>query len=87
VLVVLLVVLSSSHRSFFVCFLEVVFILDVGSVCLQLWWVSQVLGVGPGLGLAIARRFAHEKYTLAILSRHLGYPLPISLSLFSFSDL
>jgi hypothetical protein len=40
VLVVLLVVLSSSHRSFFVCFLEeVVCILDVGSVCLQLWWV------------------------------------------------
>jgi hypothetical protein len=40
VVVVLLVVLSSSHRSFFVCFLEeVVCILDVGSVCLQLWWV------------------------------------------------
>jgi hypothetical protein len=41
VLVVLLVVLSSSHRSFFVCFLEevVVRILDVGAVCLQLWWV------------------------------------------------
>jgi hypothetical protein len=40
VLVVLLVVLRSSHRSFFVCFLEeVVCILDVGSVCLQLWWV------------------------------------------------
>jgi hypothetical protein len=40
VLVLLLVVLSSSHRSFFVCFLEeVVCILDVGSVCLQLWWV------------------------------------------------
>ncbi|CAK9204277.1 unnamed protein product [Sphagnum troendelagicum] len=33
--------------------------------------VAVVVGVGPGLGLAIARRFAHEKYTVAILSRDL----------------
>jgi hypothetical protein len=48
--------------------------------------VAVVVGVGPGLGLSIARRFAREKYTVAILSRDLGYPLPTSLSLFSFSD-
>jgi hypothetical protein len=47
--------------------------------------VAVVVGFGPSLGLAIARRFAHEKYTVAILSRDLGYPLPTSLSLFSFS--
>ncbi|KAH8941788.1 hypothetical protein BDL97_14G062800, partial [Sphagnum fallax] len=33
--------------------------------------VAVVVGAGPGLGLAIARRFAHEKYTVAILSRDL----------------
>jgi ribose/xylose/arabinose/galactoside ABC-type transport system permease subunit len=48
--------------------------------------VAVVIGVGPGLGLSIARRFAREKYTVAILSRDLGYPLPTSLSLFSLSD-
>lgn len=33
--------------------------------------VAVVVGVGPGLGLSIARRFAREKYTVAILSRDL----------------
>jgi NAD(P)-dependent dehydrogenase (short-subunit alcohol dehydrogenase family) len=31
--------------------------------------VMAVLGVGPGLGLSIARRFAKEGYTLAMVSR------------------
>lgn len=34
--------------------------------------VVAVVGVGPGLGAAIARRFARERFTVAILSRDLG---------------
>jgi NAD(P)-dependent dehydrogenase (short-subunit alcohol dehydrogenase family) len=34
--------------------------------------VVAVVGVGPGLGAAIARRFARERYIVAILSRDLG---------------
>ncbi|CAM6030631.1 unnamed protein product [Sphagnum balticum] len=33
--------------------------------------VAVVVGVGPGLGLSIARRFARENYTVALLSRDL----------------
>ncbi|XP_024519776.1 3-dehydrosphinganine reductase TSC10B-like isoform X1 [Selaginella moellendorffii] len=33
--------------------------------------VTAVVGVGPGLGLSIARRFAREGYIVAILSRNL----------------
>ncbi len=31
--------------------------------------IAAVLGVGPGLGAAVARRFAREGYTLALLAR------------------
>lgn len=34
--------------------------------------VVAVVGVGPGLGAAIARRFARERYIVAILARDLG---------------
>ncbi|XP_012452918.1 uncharacterized protein LOC105774893 [Gossypium raimondii] len=34
--------------------------------------VAAIVGVGPQLGLSIARKFAHEGYTVAILARDLG---------------
>lgn len=34
--------------------------------------IAAIVGVGPKLGRSIARKFAHEGYTLAILSRDLG---------------
>lgn len=34
--------------------------------------VVAIVGVGPNLGRCIARKFAHEGYTVAILSRDLG---------------
>lgn len=34
--------------------------------------IVAVVGVGPKLGLSIARKFAHEGYTVAILARDLG---------------
>ncbi|XP_010503724.1 PREDICTED: uncharacterized protein LOC104780881 [Camelina sativa] len=34
--------------------------------------IAAVVGVGPKLGRSIARKFAHEGYTVAILSRDLG---------------
>jgi hypothetical protein len=40
--------------------------------------IAAVVGVGPRLGSAVARKFASEGYTIAILSRDLGtsiYPL------------
>jgi hypothetical protein len=41
--------------------------------------IAAVVGVGPRLGSAVARKFASEGYTVAILSRDLGmcvtYPL------------
>jgi NAD(P)-dependent dehydrogenase (short-subunit alcohol dehydrogenase family) len=44
--------------------------------------IAAVVGVGPRLGSAVARKFASEGYTIAILSRDLGTSsLPSSLSL------
>lgn len=34
--------------------------------------IAAIVGVGPKLGRSIARKFAHEGYTLAILSSDLG---------------
>ncbi|MED6220354.1 hypothetical protein PIB30_044100 [Stylosanthes scabra] len=34
--------------------------------------IAAIVGVGPSLGLSIARKFAHEGYTVAILARDLG---------------
>ncbi len=31
--------------------------------------VAAVLGIGPGLGAAVARRFAHEGYSVALMAR------------------
>ncbi|CAO2202237.1 unnamed protein product [Urochloa humidicola] len=44
--------------------------------------IAAVVGVGPRLGSAVARKFASEGYTIAILSRDLG----TSISPFSFSS-
>lgn len=42
--------------------------------------IAAVVGVGPRLGSAVARKFASEGYTIAILSRDLGKSsLPSSL--------
>ncbi|RVX23276.1 3-ketodihydrosphingosine reductase [Vitis vinifera] len=40
--------------------------------------IVAIVGVGPKLGRCIARKFAHEGYTVAILARDLGTP-PLSL--------
>lgn len=34
--------------------------------------IAAIVGVGPKLGRSIARKFAHEGYTVAILARDLG---------------
>ncbi|KAJ7944405.1 3-ketodihydrosphingosine reductase-like [Quillaja saponaria] len=34
--------------------------------------IAAIVGVGPNLGRSIARKFAHEGYTIAILARDLG---------------
>ncbi|MCE5166646.1 hypothetical protein HAX54_023345, partial [Datura stramonium] len=34
--------------------------------------IAAIVGVGPKLGCSIARKFAHEGYTVAILARDLG---------------
>ena len=34
--------------------------------------VAAVVGVGPGLGAAVARRFASEGYVVAMMARDLG---------------
>lgn len=34
--------------------------------------IAAIVGVGPKLGRTIARKFAHEGYTVAILARDLG---------------
>ncbi|CBI29397.3 unnamed protein product, partial [Vitis vinifera] len=49
--------------------------------------IVAIVGVGPKLGRCIARKFAHEGYTVAILARDLGTP-PLSLlpSLSRFAD-
>lgn len=38
--------------------------------------IAAIVGVGPKLGRSIARRFAHEGYTVAILARDLGMSSP-----------
>jgi predicted dinucleotide-binding enzyme len=43
--------------------------------------IAAVVGVGPRLGSAVARKFASEGYTIAILSRDLGTSLASSSSL------
>lgn len=45
--------------------------------------IAAVVGVGPKLGRSVARKFAHEGYTVAILARDLGL-IPFSLFLFYF---
>lgn len=47
--------------------------------------IAAIVGVGPKLGRSIARKFAHEGYTVAILARDLGICLKISY--FSLSTL
>ena len=42
--------------------------------------IAAVVGVGPRLGSAVARKFASEGYTIAILSRDLGTSLPLPSS-------
>ncbi|GJN15954.1 hypothetical protein PR202_gb02903 [Eleusine coracana subsp. coracana] len=39
--------------------------------------IAAVVGVGPRLGSAVARKFASEGYTVAILSRDLGTHVPV----------
>lgn len=34
--------------------------------------IAAIVGAGPKLGRSIAKKFAHEGYTVAILSRDLG---------------
>lgn len=34
--------------------------------------IAAIVGVGPNLGLSIARKFAHQGYTIAILARDLA---------------
>lgn len=43
--------------------------------------VAAVVGVGPGLGAAVARRFASEGYVVAMMARDLGTftTLPIGM--------
>ncbi|OAP03100.1 hypothetical protein AXX17_AT3G44800 [Arabidopsis thaliana] len=55
---------------------------NVGSSSSGSKGIAAVVGVGPKLGRSIARKFAHEGYTVAILARDLGL-IPF-LSLFSF---
>ncbi|KAL0424598.1 UNVERIFIED_CONTAM: hypothetical protein Sradi_0994600 [Sesamum radiatum] len=38
--------------------------------------IAAIVGVGPNLGRSIARKFAHEGYTVAILARDLGQESP-----------
>nr|AAM64907.1 unknown [Arabidopsis thaliana] len=45
---------------------------NVGSSSSGSKGIAAVVGVGPKLGRSIARKFAHEGYTVAILARDLG---------------
>lgn len=47
--------------------------------------IAAIVGVGPKLGRSIARKFAHEGYTVAILARDLGMYYILSLSLYFFT--
>lgn len=40
--------------------------------------IVAIVGVGPKLGRSVARKFAHEGYTVAILARDLGLSLSLS---------
>jgi len=44
--------------------------------------IAAIVGVGPKLGRTIARKFAHEGYTVAILARDLGTYLASSVVLY-----
>lgn len=47
--------------------------------------IATIVGVGPKLGRSIARKFAHEGYTVAILARDLGtHPSSIPFFIFFF---
>lgn len=43
--------------------------------------IVAIVGVGPKLGRSVARKFAHEGHTVAILARDLGLSVCLSLSL------
>lgn len=43
--------------------------------------IAAIVGVGPKLGRSIARKFAHEGYTVAILARDLGTSCFFSLKM------
>ncbi|KAL2333584.1 hypothetical protein Fmac_014797 [Flemingia macrophylla] len=45
---------------------------SMGISCPSPRGIAAIVGVGPNLGLSIARKFAHEGYTVAILARDLG---------------
>ncbi|CDY65018.1 BnaCnng45710D [Brassica napus] len=45
---------------------------NVGSSSSSGKGIAAVVGVGPQLGRSVARKFAHEGYTVAILARDLG---------------
>ncbi|KAJ0253679.1 Uncharacterized protein HA466_0113210 [Hirschfeldia incana] len=45
---------------------------NVGSSSSSSKGIAAVVGVGPQLGRSVARKFAHEGYTVAILARDLG---------------
>lgn len=42
--------------------------------------IAAIVGVGPDLGRSVARKFAHEGYTVAILARDPGKHPQLSLS-------
>lgn len=46
--------------------------------------IAAIVGVGPNLGRSIARKFAHEGYTVAILARDLGQYISICLSIYVY---
>ena len=46
--------------------------------------IAAIVGVGPNLGRSIARKFAHEGYTVAILARDLGNIYSSSATSFLF---
>lgn len=47
--------------------------------------IAAIVGVGPKLGRSIARRFAHEGYTVAILARDLGMSSPTLILIYCLS--
>ena len=49
--------------------------------------IAAIVGVGPNLGLSIARKFAHEGYTVAILARDLGMKVFSSIICSSYNIL